>query len=83
MDDVSMISEVAGQMANKCFCLLGEFATSPLTSTLKHFRPEYEAFIASHSNGRRNGYDDELIREGVIDEAGNLIAGAVGHGAGH
>jgi NADH-quinone oxidoreductase subunit F len=83
MDDVNMIGEVAGQMANKCFCLLGEFATSPLTSTLKHFRPEYEAFIAAHSNGRRNGYDDELIREGVIDESGNLIAGAVGHGGGH
>jgi NADH-quinone oxidoreductase subunit F len=83
LDDVNMIGEVAGQMANKCFCLLGEFATSPLTSTLKHFRPEYEAFIAAHSNGRRNGYDDELIREGVIDEAGNLLAGHVGHKVGH
>jgi NADH-quinone oxidoreductase subunit F len=78
IEDVNMIGEVAGQMANKCFCLLGEFATSPLTSTLKHFRPEYEAFVAQHSNGARNGYEDELIREGVIDEHGHLLVSGMG-----
>ncbi len=78
LDDVNMIGEVAAQMSGKCFCLLGEFATSPMLSTLKHFRAEYEAFVRAHSGGLRNGYDDELIREHVIDPAGNLIAGAVG-----
>ena len=82
LEDVNMIGTVAGQIANKCFCLLGEFATSPLTATLKHFRPEYEAFVATHAGGKRNGYDEELIREGVIDEAGNLIAGHVGQATG-
>jgi hypothetical protein len=49
-------------------------------STLKHFKPEYEAFIAKHNNGARNGYDDELIREHVIDESGHLLAsGSGGH----
>ncbi len=82
-EDIDMIAEVASQMSGKCFCLLGEFATSPMLSTIKHFREEYEAFIAAHQGGRRNGYDDELIREGVIDEAGNLIVGHVGQKTAH
>ncbi|MCS7061321.1 MAG: NADH-quinone oxidoreductase subunit NuoF [Anaerolineae bacterium] len=43
--DVEMLGEVANSMAGKCFCLLGEFATSPILSTLKHFRPEYERWV--------------------------------------
>ena len=74
LDDVNMIGEVAAQMSNKCFCLLGEFATSPMLSTLKHFRAEYEAFIARHHNGLSNGYTDELIREGVIAGPEGVIA---------
>jgi NADH-quinone oxidoreductase subunit F len=73
-EDVNMIGEVAGQMANKCFCLLGEFATSPMLSTLKHFRSEYEAFIARHRDGVMNGYTDELIREGVIAGPDGIVA---------
>ena len=74
LDDVDMISEVAGQMSNKCFCLLGEFATSPMLSTLKHFRAEYEDFVVRHRNGLSNGYTDELIREGVIAGPEGVIA---------
>ena len=46
MQDVDMLGDVANSMAGKCFCLLGEFATSPIQSTLKHFRPEYEQWVA-------------------------------------
>ena len=46
MQDIDMLAEVASSMAGKCFCLLGEFATSPIQSTLKHFRPEYEAWVS-------------------------------------
>ncbi|MGQ9903153.1 MAG: NADH-quinone oxidoreductase subunit NuoF [Anaerolineae bacterium] len=46
IQDVDMLGEVANSMAGKCFCLLGEFATSPILSTLKHFRPEYEAWVS-------------------------------------
>ncbi len=46
LQDVEMLTEVANSMAGKCFCLLGEFATSPILSTLKHFRPEYEAWVS-------------------------------------
>lgn len=46
IQDVDMLGEVANSMAGKCFCLLGEFATSPILSTLKHFRSEYEAWVS-------------------------------------
>jgi NADH-quinone oxidoreductase subunit F len=76
LHDVIMLAEVADGMSNKCFCLLGEFATSPILSTIKHFRHDYEHFIREHQGGRADGYRDELIRDhAIVDEA---IAGAPG-----
>jgi NADH-quinone oxidoreductase subunit F len=41
--DVQLLSEVANQILGKCLCPLGEFSTSPVLSSLKHFRTEYDA----------------------------------------
>ncbi|HEY3341484.1 MAG TPA: NADH-ubiquinone oxidoreductase-F iron-sulfur binding region domain-containing protein, partial [Anaerolineae bacterium] len=68
--DIDLLVSVADGMTNKCFCLLGEFATSPVLSTIKYFRPEYEQFIRDHQSGRSNGYQDELIRDHAV-YAGN------------
>ncbi|MBI3941829.1 MAG: NADH-quinone oxidoreductase subunit NuoF, partial [Chloroflexi bacterium] len=44
--DVMLLGNVAQQMlGGKCFCLLGDFSTSPVLSTLKHFRNEYDAKV--------------------------------------
>jgi len=43
--DVELLGAVAGQMVNKCFCPLGEFATGPVLSSLKLFKAEYEAKV--------------------------------------
>ncbi len=43
--DVKLIESVAVQMQNKCLCALGDFATSPILSTLKLFREEYTAYV--------------------------------------
>ncbi len=71
--DIDMLADVANGMANKCFCLLGEFATSPILSTLKHFRPEYEQFVREHQNGLPNTYGDQLIRDHAISVAGGSV----------
>ena len=39
--DVELLTEITAQMSGNCFCLLGDFATSSVNSTLKHFRDEY------------------------------------------
>jgi NADH-quinone oxidoreductase subunit F len=41
--DVMLLQEVANQIVGKCLCPLGEFATSPVLSSFKHFQAEYEA----------------------------------------
>ncbi|HET7375401.1 MAG TPA: NADH-quinone oxidoreductase subunit NuoF [Anaerolineae bacterium] len=41
--DVQLMGEVANQMVGKCLCPLGEFATSPVLSSLLHFQKEYDA----------------------------------------
>jgi len=43
--DPDLLLAISDQMLGKCFCPLGDFATSPLLSTVKHFRDEYEAHI--------------------------------------
>ncbi|MDX1664710.1 MAG: NADH-quinone oxidoreductase subunit NuoF [Candidatus Promineifilaceae bacterium] len=43
--DIMLLESVASNMQGKCLCALGEFATSPVLSTIKHFLPEYEAKV--------------------------------------
>lgn len=50
--DLQVLESVANQMVGKCLCALGEFATSPVLSTVKHFLPEYKAKIAPAANGQ-------------------------------
>jgi NADH-quinone oxidoreductase subunit F len=40
--DLLTLEDVAHQMQGKCLCALGEFAVSPVLSTLEHFRQEYK-----------------------------------------
>jgi NADH-quinone oxidoreductase subunit F len=54
MADVEMIAEVNKQIIGKCFCPLGEFATSSMTFTLKHFKQDYIDFIEKGKGGRED-----------------------------
>ena len=40
-------------MQNKCLCALGEFATSPVLSSIRHFLPEYKAKVAAGAGAKR------------------------------
>lgn len=71
--DIDALVDVANGMANKCFCLLGEFATSPILSTIKHFRADYEQFVREHQNGPADEYRDELLRDHAIQVSGQHV----------
>ncbi len=43
--DIKILEDVAVQMQGKSLCALGDFATSPIVSSLKLFRNEYEAYV--------------------------------------
>lgn len=43
--DIALLESVAKNMQGKCLCALGEFATSPVLSTIVHFPEEYRAKV--------------------------------------
>ncbi|HEY83846.1 MAG TPA: NADH-quinone oxidoreductase subunit F, partial [Chloroflexi bacterium] len=43
--DVDLLTDITHQMAGNTFCLLGEFATAPVESSIKQFRDEYEKYV--------------------------------------
>lgn len=43
--DIELLESVANQIKGKCLCALGEFAVSPVLSTIAHFPDEYKAKI--------------------------------------
>ena len=45
--DVKLLESVATQMMGETLCALGEFATSPVLSTIKHFPEEYYSKVTS------------------------------------
>lgn len=50
--DIDLLESVAHQMQGETLCALGEFATSPVLSTVKHFRNEYVAYIEKAKQGQ-------------------------------
>lgn len=45
MRDLDLLSSIAGQIGGKTLCAFGDAAITPVTTTLKHFRHEYEAHV--------------------------------------
>lgn len=44
-EDLEKLDSVAGQIMGRTICALGDAAAMPVQSFLKHFRPEFEAYI--------------------------------------
>ncbi|OIV39043.1 NADH oxidoreductase (quinone) subunit F [Mangrovactinospora gilvigrisea] len=45
MADLEKLDDICDNIFGKAFCALGDGATAPITSSLQHFRDEYEAHI--------------------------------------
>jgi NADH-quinone oxidoreductase subunit F len=41
--DVNLLNDVASQIVGKCLCPLGEFAVSPVLTSLKGWRADFDA----------------------------------------
>lgn len=48
-DDIILLDAVAEGIKGKCLCALGEFAASAVTSSVKHFRADYESHTSNQS----------------------------------
>jgi len=47
-EDLELLDKIANGMAGKCLCALGDGCAAVVSSTLKHFREEYEEHILDH-----------------------------------
>jgi NADH-quinone oxidoreductase subunit F len=45
-NDLDLLLDVAGKIAGRTICALGDAAAMPVQGFLKHFRPEFEYHIA-------------------------------------
>jgi len=45
MRDLDLLQNIAGNIAGKTLCAFGDAAATPVLTTLKHFRHEYEAHV--------------------------------------
>jgi NADH-quinone oxidoreductase subunit F len=45
--DIELLDKVAHQIQGKCLCALGEFSTMAVVSSIKQFRPDFEAQVRS------------------------------------
>ena len=45
MRDLDLLSSISGNIAGKTLCAFGDAAVTPVLTTLKHFRAEYEAHV--------------------------------------
>ena len=45
--DIKLLESIANNMTGKCLCALGEFSTSPVLSSIRHFLPEYKAKVST------------------------------------
>jgi NADH:ubiquinone oxidoreductase subunit F (NADH-binding)/(2Fe-2S) ferredoxin len=46
--DIALLEEMGGVMQDACLCALGSSAPTPVVSTLRYFRDEYDAHIRDH-----------------------------------
>ena len=43
--DIALLGSVANQINGKTLCAFGDAAATPVLTTLKLFKPEYEAYV--------------------------------------
>ena len=78
MRDLDLLSSISGNIGGKTLCAFGDAAVTPVLTTLKHFRHEYEAHIRegrctlpaelagrrrSHSRARESTLEREVLCE--------------------
>ena len=59
--DLDILEQVQGNIMGNCLCVLGDSMAMPVSSMLKHFRPEFE----QHMEDARRRRDERELQEAV------------------
>jgi NADH-quinone oxidoreductase subunit F len=70
-EDIDLIKDVGGNMLFKSFCALADGAVSPLDSSIKYFRDEYE----EHVRLGRCPLKEEPVMAAATDRSGGTTGG--------
>ena len=73
MSDIDLLMDICDNISGKSFCPLGDAATSPITSSIKLFRKEYEFHVRE---GRCMAGTQHRQEETLLAGAQSLHAGA-------
>jgi NADH-quinone oxidoreductase subunit F len=60
--DIKLLESIAKQMTGACLCALGEFATSPVLSTIRHFPEDYRRRVTAGAGQSPNGQKVQLLQ---------------------
>jgi NADH-quinone oxidoreductase subunit F len=74
--DLELLDDLTGTIFGKAFCALGDGATSPVTSGLKHFRSEFEAGMHTSAQTLFPPERSTLFAYTPRQQAGTELAGA-------
>jgi NADH-quinone oxidoreductase subunit F len=77
-EDLPLLEDLGQNMLFRAFCALADGAVSPIQSSLKHFRDEYEAHIAERRcpfTGRGPGVVNETVEASAGDRGLSEVLG--------
>jgi NADH-quinone oxidoreductase subunit F len=60
-EDIETLLDTCDNIFGRSFCALGDGATSPIVSSIKHFRADYERVIAANVDRLRSDGTRELV----------------------
>jgi NADH-quinone oxidoreductase subunit F len=82
MRDLDLLSSISGNIAGKTLCAFGDAAVTPVLTTLKHFRHEYEAHINEGRCTLPAAWRARQSARGQREESESASAAALASGGG-
>ena len=74
--DLDIIESVCKQIMGNCLCVLGDAMAMPVSSMIKHFRPEFEAYIEAKREEAGFGVAIPQVNRGAHAGPGPLLSPA-------
>jgi NADH-quinone oxidoreductase subunit F len=74
--DLDIIESVCNQIMGNCLCVLGDAMAMPVSSMIKHFRPEFEAYIEAKREEAGFGVAIPQVNRGAHAGPGPLLSPA-------
>jgi NADH-quinone oxidoreductase subunit F len=62
MEDIDLLWEIQAKIEGNTICPLGDAAAWPVASAIRHFRPEFEAYVSNPNNVKKVRHYDNVYQ---------------------